>query len=195
MSREEAIIYLKRADVTVGQETKTKTAEALEMAIEALEQERNIGDEAYAKGWENGEIAERSRYKQEPCDDAISRQAVLDIIMPYCTDDDGSIENTDDLRNALDDIESLPPVQPIRPKGEWISVSERLPLLRGLCKISNDVLITNGFETDMGYLVERKGKIFWHYYGGDYEVGIKDEDNDAIAWMPIPEPYKEKKSV
>ena len=75
-------------------------------------------------------------------------------------------------------------------KGEWIPVSERLPLLRGLYKISDDVLITNGFEIDMGYLVERKGKIFWHYYGSEYEVGIKDEDNDATAWMPLPEPYK-----
>lgn len=76
---------------------------------------------------------------------------------------------------------------------EWIPVSERLPLLRGLHKISDDVLITNGFEIDMGYLVERKGKIFWHYYGSEHEVGIKDEDNDARAWMPLPdlpEPYK-----
>lgn len=81
-------------------------------------------------------------------------------------------------------------------KGEWIPVSERLPLLRGLHKISDDVLITNGFEIDMGYLVERKGKIFWHYYGSEYEVGIKDEDNDARAWMPLPdlpEPYKAEK--
>lgn len=39
MTREEAIIYLKSADVTVGQEIKTKTAEALEMAIKTLEQE------------------------------------------------------------------------------------------------------------------------------------------------------------
>ena len=75
-------------------------------------------------------------------------------------------------------------------KEEWIPVSERLPLLRGLYKISDDVLITNGYEIDMGYLVERRGKIFWHYYGSEYEVGIKDEDNDATAWMPLPEPYK-----
>ena len=39
MTREEAIEYLKRADVTVGREIKTKTAKALEMAIKALEQE------------------------------------------------------------------------------------------------------------------------------------------------------------
>ena len=78
-------------------------------------------------------------------------------------------------------------------KRNWIPVSERLPLLRGLHKISDDVLITNGFEIDMGYLVERKEKIFWHYYGSEYEVGIKDEDNDATAWMPLPEAYKAEK--
>ncbi len=37
MTRVEAIEYLKRADTTVGQTIKTSTAEALEMAIEALE--------------------------------------------------------------------------------------------------------------------------------------------------------------
>lgn len=47
MTREEAIIYLKRADVTVGREPKTKTAEALDMAIKALEQEP-ILDKIYA---------------------------------------------------------------------------------------------------------------------------------------------------
>ena len=36
MTNEEAIEYLKKADVTVYKEPKTKTAEALEMAIEAL---------------------------------------------------------------------------------------------------------------------------------------------------------------
>jgi len=56
--------------------------------------------------------------KQQPCEDAISRQAILDIIMPYCQDDDGSVENTGDLRNALDDIESLPPVTP-KEKSEY----------------------------------------------------------------------------
>jgi len=38
MTKEEAIAYIKRADVTVGREIKTKTAEALDMAIKALEQ-------------------------------------------------------------------------------------------------------------------------------------------------------------
>jgi len=39
MTREEAIEYLKNADATVGMKIKTRTAEALDMAIEALKQE------------------------------------------------------------------------------------------------------------------------------------------------------------
>ena len=38
MTKKEAIEYLKKADVTVYQEPKTKTAEALEMAIQALKE-------------------------------------------------------------------------------------------------------------------------------------------------------------
>ena len=43
MTKEEAIAYLKSADVTVGLDIKTRTAEALEMAIEALSEERKKG--------------------------------------------------------------------------------------------------------------------------------------------------------
>lgn len=97
-----------------------------------------------------------------------------------------------DAEHILSAVAEGVPV-PEREKSRWIPVSERLPVLKGTYKISDDVLITNGYEIDMGYLVERTGKIFWHYYGSEYEVGIKDEDNDAIAWMPLPEPYKAEK--
>lgn len=89
MTREEAIALMKRN----ADGYYPQMTEALNMAIKAL--------------------------SAEPCEDAVSRQAVLDVLMPYCADDDGSVEKTDDLRNALDDIESLPPVH-IRSKGEWI---------------------------------------------------------------------------
>lgn len=45
-------------------------------------------------------------------DDLIRRQAALDVIFPYCPDDDGTCsKNGDNLRNLLDDIENLPPAQ------------------------------------------------------------------------------------
>lgn len=41
--------------------------------------------------------------------DYIDRQVALDVILPYCSDDDGTCSKSgDDLRNLLDDIENLP---------------------------------------------------------------------------------------
>lgn len=89
-------------------------------------------------------------------------------------------------------IEWLNELKQLREQTRWIPVSERLPLLKGSYRISDDMLITNGYEVEMGYLVEREEKIFWHYYGSDIEVDIKDVDNDITAWMPLPEPYRQE---
>ena len=55
-------------------------------------------------------------------DDLISRQAALDIVMCYCPDDDGSCSKAGvDLREMLDDIESLPTTEPHIRHGRWIA--------------------------------------------------------------------------
>lgn len=46
-------------------------------------------------------------------DDLISRQAAIELAMQYCPDDDGTCSKADeDIRNLLDELEELPPVQP-----------------------------------------------------------------------------------
>jgi DNA-directed RNA polymerase subunit RPC12/RpoP len=80
MTREEAIEYLKLADTTVGKKIKTRIAEAIEMAIKALE--------------------------QEPCEDAISRQAALDCLTAT------GLKKYDYILNARNKIKSLPSVAP-----------------------------------------------------------------------------------
>ena len=50
MTNEEAIAYLERADSTVYKKIKTKTAEALEMAIQALEQQPFINKPCVSEG-------------------------------------------------------------------------------------------------------------------------------------------------
>ena len=57
-----------------------------------------------------------------PNDDLISRNDVLEIIMQYCADDDGSCEKPNaDLREMLDEVENIPAVdaEPAR-YGTWI---------------------------------------------------------------------------
>lgn len=64
MTREEAIEYLKRADTTVGQTIKTRTAEAIELAIEALEfmEKYDAVWESIKCAGENGREIELHRY-------------------------------------------------------------------------------------------------------------------------------------
>ena len=78
MTREEAIEYLKRADITVGQEVKTKMAEALEMAISALSEN-------------NGDL--------------ISRQAVINAIANTCFW--LSADNWKELTKCINSISSV----------------------------------------------------------------------------------------
>lgn len=45
--------------------------------------------------------------------DLISREAVLNLVLPWCADDDGSVGKIGDLREVLDDIENLPSVEAV----------------------------------------------------------------------------------
>jgi len=49
----------------------------------------------------------------------------LNIAMQYCPDDDGSCSKSGvDIREMLDELESLPPAQLERKKGKWIKMSD-----------------------------------------------------------------------
>jgi len=91
MTREEAIEVLKDIYNYTRFDTYT-TNEARTMAIKALE--------------------------QEPCDDCVSRQAVLAIAGDSCLD----LDSYEDTKEFCDAIKELPPVTPKREQGEWIEV-------------------------------------------------------------------------
>lgn len=56
--------------------------------------------------------------EQEPCEDAISRQSVLDCLTVT------KLKKFDFILCAREEIKKLPPVTPIRPKGHWIRVAK-----------------------------------------------------------------------
>lgn len=108
--------------------------------------------------------------------DLIERQAAIDAINHICpvdTEYDCTLLDRVDVRCVLSD---LPSAQ------RWIPCSERLP------KKGNTVLITNN-----------RGNVRCGQYRGLYGDEInewwwkKKTIETVLAWMPLPEPYKERR--
>lgn len=99
------------------------------------------------------------------CDDAVSREAVMKL--------KSHKPEYGDMIYAFD-VELLPPVTP---KQRWIPVSERLPEESGsyLTTTRNNAVRVN------------------HFYAG-HGRQVFGYRNNVIAWMPLPEPYKEGES-
>ena len=125
MTREEAInklINARYADEFQGNEELTM---AHLMAIQALE--------------------------QEPCDDAVSRQAVLDVIEfedKWILDANGHNKDTEIAFSGLKTrITNLPSVQPKAKTGRWITHEESITLLTGETVTGGVVCSECGYKT------------------------------------------------
>ena len=102
--------------------------------------------------------------EKQPCEDCISRAEALRIAKSYYH-----------AEYVVDRIRQLPSVTP---KARWIPVSERLPEenIHVLCKFY------------MGGMAEcYHAHDYWHIVGG-FRIKI----DDVLAWMPLPEGYKEE---
>ena len=90
-----------------------------------------------------------------------------------------SKKEIDTMLNALAEGEDFDEEQPVT--GKWIPVSERLPEKAVLCcDVRGEMLIAYPFKDDDSYT--------------GYSAQMDDYYLiDCIAWMPLPEPYKEVK--
>ena len=123
-------------------------------------------------------------------EEAISRQAVIDLIVANHTELNGL--NVVMYSPLCKDIKQLPPVNPqdisrdmddeisiVEPSMEWIPVSERLP------EDGKWAIFTDG-ET---MSIERyKMDAIDHFYPSGRYFNLED----VVAWMPLPEPYNVK---
>ena len=113
--------------------------------------------------------------EQGPCDDAISRQAVLDDLeKSHIT---SGVRNQGTWNECIDSmmrtIKDMPSVQT---KAGWIPTSEKMPPENEtvLCSVHKNIS------------TEKIPKIILdHYRGQLYWL-----DGRIEAWMPLPEPYK-----
>lgn len=120
-----------------------------------------------------GEFIDRQAIKaleQESCEDAISRQAVLDVV-----------EREQFKGDAISEIEKLPSVKPQEPK--WIPVSVRLPEKSGRYL----AYIINSHDDKLRYVMtcDYSADGYWNWFPDD-----ECASDNVIAWMPLPTPYE-----
>lgn len=93
-----------------------KMNKAIHPALQVSDYKRHAEDHRQLAGW----LKDYKRLKeQEPCDDAISRQSVLDEAFEVDTKEYGRIDVV-----GADAINALPPVTPQQKKGQWIRVDK-----------------------------------------------------------------------
>ena len=128
----------------------------------------------------------RQLLERQSCEDCVSRQAVLDLI------------NADWKYEGLElPVKNLPPVTPTQ---KWIPVERREPTQEE----KEEYLSAYGEE--LGYMVESRmpddGEEVLVSWGGSVLIDVFsyeyfDFENISIdeieAWMPLPQPYEEKR--
>jgi len=105
--------------------------------------------------------------------------------IPYIVAITDTFEPSGEFYARREDICAMPT---IKPQLRWIPCSKRLP------KIGKDVLVCYDFK---GY---RSVSIEWycgdgkfHGYDDEYLTPKGRKCRKAIAWMPLPEPYAERR--
>lgn len=106
--------------------------------------------------------------EQEPCEDTVSRKAVLELIESWWL----GHTKEDDLAT---EVKALPPVTPTQ---RWIPVTERLP------EEEQEVLFC--VHTGGIYV----GYIYMHPLLKFPMADCFIMEGEVVAWMPLPEPYR-----
>ena len=147
------------------------------------------------KEFEHLEWLLKNHYKKEPCEDAISRQAAIDMIERWLECSDYNEAERHIMRATESILYDLPSVNP---QTRWIPVSERLPEDRdwylGIFKEPD-----TGWINPIPFICDHVGsktkattKEHWILRGfTDRDERIDYYFNlECVAWQPLPEPYK-----
>lgn len=147
---------------------------------EAIALLRNLEDslDSYCELSEEGKTAFRmaiealSSSEIPNSSDCISRQAAIDALNRECRC--GAVIDHCGLETAMDIISELPPTHTERITSRWIPCGERQP------ENDNDVLVQmNDGSMMVDYRAASSNGWFWAEF-----------DDEPVAWMPLPEPYK-----
>lgn len=115
-------------------------------------------------------------------EDLILRQDAIDALSHMCSEDENGI--TVSRANVNSMLRALPSSQP---EQRWIPCSERLP------EVGKEVLVCYDFKCHRSvYIANFYGDGEFHGYDDEYLTPEGRKYRKAVAWMELPEPYREK---
>ena len=121
----------------------------------------------------------------EPCEDAISRQAVLDEINRIGVK---GFETYNDYSQLYDFVDTLSPVKPQEPK--WTLVSERLPTKEEFIANNGLFIVSDGNRTYAEYF-----DVYCSMRFGEPTMSGFRVDRCVAAWMPLPPCFEPQKGA
>lgn len=162
--------------------TKEKAINLLKQVNEVIIESFSLFEDIYEPLNQAFDMAIKA-LEQQPSEDCVSRQAVLGKIKKVCFSKEWAQFRVDNGSNGQRDflinyIEQLPPVTPTQ---NWVPNSERLP------RQEVEVLTCN----EHGFIeIQSLEDGYWENQHGDC---TDFDNNNVIAWQPLPKPYEEKR--
>ena len=146
--------------------------EAMEIITNALQSDES----KYTEKIDKALALAQKALAQEPCEDAVSRQAVLNALRDAENHAFNAFYNGPIKAHKI--VANLPPVTPQPKTGNWIPVSERLPKESGeylaWIKPYDESPYMSIEEIDCDGVIKE-----WNHI----------RPSEIIAWMPLPKPY------
>ena len=167
----------RQAVLEITAETGALETQARVKALPSVTQEQKycnrnicISNEYNGIGCDKCEVTKSQEKILEPCEDAVSRQAVFDAFEEWVNSREDWNEHPVWFARSLVSLPSVTPTQ------KWIPVSEKLP--------------EESLNSVIGWDAYRERCVFVQYIDGHFQITGIDESFDILAWMPLPKPYK-----